>query len=175
MDISSFPLAFKSNLCHVTWTWTLFFKLSQILSLIQVLTSNYKKHDYNNLTFEVHAKKIKKIMNQKIYIYYPDKIINLLVFFFRDPNILLLTLLFVYILPCFHPIRVFFVVVFAWCHHYCCCLYFSEWQGTSPPSCVVQFWDIRHGMHIGLRPLAFDHVCKINALFFFSMLILIFF
>jgi hypothetical protein len=38
-------------------TWTLFFKLTQILGPIQVLTSNLKKHDYNNLTFEVHANK----------------------------------------------------------------------------------------------------------------------
>jgi hypothetical protein len=76
-------------------------------------------------------------------IYCLDKIIYLLVLFFRDPNTLLLTLLFVYILPCFHPIGVsfmvmviwyhpdvvkvpsplvvcvFFVVVFAWCHHCC--------------------------------------------------------
>jgi len=37
-------------------------------------------------------------------IYYPHKIIYLLVLFSRDPNILLFTLLFVYILPCFHPI-----------------------------------------------------------------------
>jgi hypothetical protein len=37
-------------------------------------------------------------------IYYPHKFIYLLVLFFRDPNILLFTLLFLYILPCFHPI-----------------------------------------------------------------------
>jgi len=35
-------------------------------------------------------------------IYYPHKIIYLLFFLFRNPNILLLTLLFVYTLPCFH-------------------------------------------------------------------------
>jgi hypothetical protein len=37
--------------------WTFFFKLSQILGPIQVLASSLKKHDYNNSTFEVHAKK----------------------------------------------------------------------------------------------------------------------
>ncbi len=36
--------------------------------------------------------------------YYSHKIIFLLVLFFKDPNILLFTLLFVYILSCFHPI-----------------------------------------------------------------------
>ncbi len=35
--------------------------------------------------------------------YYPHKIIYLVILFFKDPNILLLTLLFVYTLPCFHP------------------------------------------------------------------------
>jgi hypothetical protein len=38
-------------------TWTLFFKLPQILGPIQVLASSLKKHDYNNLAFEVHANK----------------------------------------------------------------------------------------------------------------------
>jgi hypothetical protein len=38
-------------------TWTLFFKLPQILGPIQVLANNFKKHDYNNLAFEVHANK----------------------------------------------------------------------------------------------------------------------
>ncbi len=37
----------------------------------------------------------------KLY-YYPHKIIYLLVLLFKEPCILLLTLLFVYILPCFH-------------------------------------------------------------------------
>ncbi len=37
-------------------TWILFFKLSQILGPIQVLANSVKKYDYNNLTFEVHAK-----------------------------------------------------------------------------------------------------------------------
>jgi hypothetical protein len=42
-------------------TWTLFFKLSQILGPIQVLASSLKKHDYNNLTFEVYGfTKVKK-------------------------------------------------------------------------------------------------------------------
>ncbi len=41
-------------------TRTLFFKLSQILSPIQVLASSFKKHDYNNLTFKVMQTKIKK-------------------------------------------------------------------------------------------------------------------
>jgi len=38
---------------------TLFFKLAQILGLFQVLASKLKKYNYNNLTFEVHANKIK--------------------------------------------------------------------------------------------------------------------
>jgi hypothetical protein len=38
-------------------TWTLFFKLSQTLGLIQVLASSLKSHDYNNIAFEVHANK----------------------------------------------------------------------------------------------------------------------
>jgi hypothetical protein len=33
------------------------FKLPQILSLIQVLASSLKNHDYNNLAFEVHENK----------------------------------------------------------------------------------------------------------------------
>jgi hypothetical protein len=33
-------------------TWTIFFKLSQILGPIQVLASNVKKHDYNNLALK---------------------------------------------------------------------------------------------------------------------------
>jgi len=37
--------------------WTLFFKLSQILGPIQVFASSVKKHDYNNLAFEIHANK----------------------------------------------------------------------------------------------------------------------
>jgi len=36
---------------------TLFFKLPEILGPIQVLESSFLKHDYNNLTFEVHANK----------------------------------------------------------------------------------------------------------------------
>jgi len=47
---------------------TLFFKLPQILSLIQVFASSVKQHAYNNLTFEVHTNKGLKIM-------YPKKII----------------------------------------------------------------------------------------------------
>jgi hypothetical protein len=39
---------------------TLFFKLPQILGSIQVLASSLKKHDYNNLTFEIHATRVKK-------------------------------------------------------------------------------------------------------------------
>jgi hypothetical protein len=35
--------------------WTLFFKLPQILGPIQLFANSFKKHDYNNLTFEVHA------------------------------------------------------------------------------------------------------------------------
>jgi len=39
-------------------TWTLFFKLSQILGRIQIFASSVKTHDYNQfLTFEVHANK----------------------------------------------------------------------------------------------------------------------
>jgi hypothetical protein len=38
-------------------TWTLFFKLSQILGLIQVFASSFKKHDYNILAFEAHVHK----------------------------------------------------------------------------------------------------------------------
>jgi hypothetical protein len=45
----------------------------------------------------------KEIMYSK-NIYYTHKIIYLLVLLFKDPNILLLTLLFVYTLPCFHPV-----------------------------------------------------------------------
>jgi hypothetical protein len=37
--------------------WTLFFKLSQILGPIQVPAIALKKHDYNNLIFEIHANK----------------------------------------------------------------------------------------------------------------------
>jgi hypothetical protein len=33
--------------------WILFFKVSQILGPIQILASSLKKHDYNNLAFEV--------------------------------------------------------------------------------------------------------------------------
>jgi hypothetical protein len=33
------------------------FKLPHILGLIQVFASSLKKHDYNNLAFEVHASK----------------------------------------------------------------------------------------------------------------------
>jgi hypothetical protein len=34
-----------------------FFKLPQSLGPIQVLANSFKKHDYNNLAFEVHEKK----------------------------------------------------------------------------------------------------------------------
>jgi len=37
--------------------WTLFFKLPQILGPIQIFASRLRKHDYNNLAFEVHANK----------------------------------------------------------------------------------------------------------------------
>ncbi len=37
-------------------TWTLFFKLPQILGPIQVFANNLKKHDYNNLPFESPCK-----------------------------------------------------------------------------------------------------------------------
>ncbi len=33
------------------------FKVPQVLGPIQVLASSLKKHDYNNLTFEVHVNK----------------------------------------------------------------------------------------------------------------------
>jgi len=36
--------------------WTLFFKLPKILGPIQVLINSVKKHDYNNLIFEIHVK-----------------------------------------------------------------------------------------------------------------------
>jgi hypothetical protein len=39
---------------------TLFFKLSQVLGPIHVLASSFKKHDYNNLTFEIHSTRVKK-------------------------------------------------------------------------------------------------------------------
>jgi hypothetical protein len=38
-------------------TWFLFFKMPQILGLFQILASNVNKHDYKNLTFEVHENK----------------------------------------------------------------------------------------------------------------------
>jgi hypothetical protein len=34
-----------------------------------------------------------------------------------------------------------------------------------PPSYFLQVWDIGHGMHIVFKPLAFDHVWKINVFF----------
>jgi hypothetical protein len=46
-------------------TWTLFFKLPQILGPIQVLANSLKQHDYNNLAFEVYVNKSLKIMYQK--------------------------------------------------------------------------------------------------------------
>jgi hypothetical protein len=85
-------------------TWTLCFKLPQILGPIQVLASGLKKHDYNNLAFEVHVNKNQEIMHP-IFFYYPHKIIYLSVLLFRDLGILLLTLLFVYTLPCFQPYK----------------------------------------------------------------------
>jgi hypothetical protein len=49
----------KPNACkNISPTFkylTFIFQLSQILSLIQVRVSSFKKHDYNNLDFEVHA------------------------------------------------------------------------------------------------------------------------
>jgi len=122
-------------------TWILFFKLPQILGPILVFVSSLKKHDYNNLTFEIYANKSLKIMYPK-NIYYPHKIIYLIVLFFKDPNILWLTLLFMYILPCFHPIGVSFVVVVIW-HH---CDFF---KGTFASHCLCFF----HG-----------HVCVMTSL-----------
>jgi hypothetical protein len=57
---------FAKKIHLLSSTWTLFFKLPQILSPIQVLANNVKKHDYNNLAFEVYAKKSFKIMYSKI-------------------------------------------------------------------------------------------------------------
>jgi len=37
-------------------TWTLFFKLPQVLGSIQVFASSLKTHDYNNLTFKSPCK-----------------------------------------------------------------------------------------------------------------------
>jgi hypothetical protein len=44
---------FRSN----SSTWNLFFKLPQIVGLIQIFASSLNTHDYNNLIFEVHANK----------------------------------------------------------------------------------------------------------------------
>jgi hypothetical protein len=52
-------------------TWKLFFNLSQILSLIQIFASSLKTHDYNNLTFEIHANKNQEIIHQKIMLLSP--------------------------------------------------------------------------------------------------------
>jgi hypothetical protein len=71
-----------------------FSKLPQILGPIQILVNSLKKHDYKNLPWEVHANKSQEMM-YPIYYYYSHKIIYLLIFLFRDPIILLLTLLFV--------------------------------------------------------------------------------
>jgi hypothetical protein len=38
-------------------TWTLCFKLPQILGPILVFASSFLKNDYNNLAFEIHANK----------------------------------------------------------------------------------------------------------------------
>jgi hypothetical protein len=46
---------FTEKIHLLSSTWTLFFKLSQILGPIQVLVNSVKKHDYNNLAFEVHV------------------------------------------------------------------------------------------------------------------------
>jgi len=43
-------------------TWSLFFKLPQILGPIQVFASGLKTHDHKNLAFEVHANKSFKIV-----------------------------------------------------------------------------------------------------------------
>jgi hypothetical protein len=40
--------------------------LPQNLGPIQVLASSVKKHDYNNLAFEIHANKSFKIMYPKV-------------------------------------------------------------------------------------------------------------
>ncbi len=48
---------FAKNIHLLSSTWTLFFKQPQILGPIQVFASNVKKHDYNNLIFEVNANK----------------------------------------------------------------------------------------------------------------------
>jgi hypothetical protein len=53
------------NISPVSSTWNLFFKLSQILGLIEVFASSLKKRDYNNLVFEVHANKNEEIMYPK--------------------------------------------------------------------------------------------------------------
>jgi hypothetical protein len=46
-------------------TWTIFFKLPQILGPIQVIASRLEKHDYNHLLFEVHANKSSDIIYPK--------------------------------------------------------------------------------------------------------------
>jgi hypothetical protein len=71
------------------------FKLPQILNPIQVFATSFKKHDYNNLAFEVHANK--SLMYLKKF-NYPHKVIYLSLLLLRDPNILSFTLLFVYTL-----------------------------------------------------------------------------
>jgi hypothetical protein len=54
-------------------TWTLFFKLPQILSPIQVLANSLKEHDYNNLPFEIHANKSQEIMYPIYFLKIPIK------------------------------------------------------------------------------------------------------
>ncbi len=51
-------------------TLILFFKLPQILSPIRILVSSLKKHDYNNLDFEIHIKKkfLNNVLERKIII-----------------------------------------------------------------------------------------------------------
>jgi hypothetical protein len=44
------------------------FQSVTILGPIQVLANNLKKHDYNNLTFEVHANKLKNNVPKKKFI-----------------------------------------------------------------------------------------------------------
>jgi len=73
--------------------------LQKYFTYFQVFVTSLEKHDYNNLTFEVH------VNNSLMYLeknYYPHKIIYLPLLLLRDIGILLITLLFVYTLPCFH-------------------------------------------------------------------------
>jgi hypothetical protein len=48
---------FAKKLHLLSSTWVFFLKFPQILNLIQVIESRLRKHDYNDLAFEVHANK----------------------------------------------------------------------------------------------------------------------